>query len=75
VLDGFGLGTARTLHNSNVTAIGRIREIFRAIRSAKFPRAPKRKYDIIGQSPPFTETAGRGRIRDGGTENPDSPSR
>ena len=54
-----------------MTAIGRIREIIEAIGSARFPPPPKRKYDIIGESPPFTESAGRGRIRDGGVVNKD----
>jgi hypothetical protein len=45
-----------------------MREIVRAIGSARFPRRPKRRYDLIGEAMarPFGESAGRGAIRAGG---------
>jgi hypothetical protein len=44
-----------------VSFISRVREIISAIRSAKFPPPPKRRYDLIGEP-----IGGKGRIRDGG---------
>jgi hypothetical protein len=45
----------------------RLREIARAIRRARFPEEPKRKYDLAGEAMarPFGETAGRGTVRRG----------
>jgi hypothetical protein len=39
-----------------------------AIRAARFPPSPKRKYDLIGEAMarPFGERIGRGRLREGG---------
>jgi hypothetical protein len=47
-----------------VSFVDRIREIVGAIRDAKFPSPPNRKYDLIGQQ--LAGSGGRGRIRSGG---------
>ena len=59
-----------------MSATSRVREILNAIRSAKIPPPPKRKYDLIGEAMarPFGESAGRGRIRDGGVTSDDEDS-
>jgi hypothetical protein len=60
-----------------VSFVLRVGEIFRAIRSAKFPPRPKRRYDLIGEAMarPFGESAGRGAVRAGGVtdDNEDEP--
>jgi hypothetical protein len=50
----------------------RIREIFSALASARFPPAPKRRYDLIGEAVQQAITGkggGRGPIREGGVED------
>jgi hypothetical protein len=56
-----------------VSFFSRVREIFGAVRSAKFPSPPKRRYDLVGEAMarPFGESAGRGRVRAGGVTDDD----
>jgi hypothetical protein len=56
-----------------VSFVQRVREIVRAIGSARFPGRPKRRYDLIGEAMarPFGESAGRGAIRAGGVTDED----
>jgi hypothetical protein len=51
-----------------VSALQRISEILRAIRSAKIPPPPRRRWDLISEAAarPFGENSGRGPIRRGG---------
>jgi hypothetical protein len=56
----------------------RVREIFQAIGSARFPRRPKWRYDLVSEAMarPFGGSAGRGAVRAGGvteTDEDDSP--
>lgn len=59
------------MHNGLVASVKRIREIFTAIRNAKLPRPPKRKYDLVSEAMamPFGEKPGRGPVRAGGVTN------
>jgi hypothetical protein len=55
----------------------RIREIFSALRSARFPPAPKRRYDLITvaiQQAIAGEGGGRGPIREGGVDDDPPPA-
>jgi hypothetical protein len=60
-----------------MTLTSRFREIVDAIRSAKFPQPPRRRYDLIGEAMarPFGGIAGRGRIRDGAITDDDKNER
>jgi hypothetical protein len=51
----------------------RVREIFQAIGAARFPRRPKRRYDLVSEAMarPFGGSAGRGAVRAGGVIDPD----
>ncbi|MDP9407441.1 MAG: hypothetical protein M3P95_06140 [Actinomycetota bacterium] len=57
----------------------RIGEIAAAIRAARFPPPPRRRYDVEGEAlaRPFGESAGRGPIRAGGVvdDNDRQPGR
>jgi hypothetical protein len=59
-----------------MSAMGRVREILKAIQAAKIPPPPKRKYDLLGEAMarPFGESSGRGCIRDGGVTSDDEDS-
>lgn len=56
-----------------MSAQRRIREIVGAIRGAKVPPRPERRYDLVTEAMmrPFGGTAGRGPIRDGGVTDSD----
>jgi hypothetical protein len=56
--------------------IGRLREILGAIRAAKLPPRPKRRYDLVSEAMarPFGESAGRGPIGAGGVTDEDADS-
>jgi hypothetical protein len=61
-------GTLRT-----VSVASRLREILHAIRGARVPPAPKRRYDLMSEAMagPFGESGGHGRVRAGGTTDDD----
>jgi hypothetical protein len=56
-----------------VTFASRLREILQAIKAARLPPQPKRRYDLVGEAMvrPFGGTAGRDRIRAGGVTDQD----
>jgi hypothetical protein len=56
-----------------VSVAQRAREILQAIRSARFPSRPKRRYDLLGEAMarPFGGSAGRGAVRSGGVTDDD----
>jgi hypothetical protein len=57
-----------------VSAVQRVREILQAIRSARFPSRPERRYDLIGEAMarPFGGSAGRGAVRAGRVTDDDN---
>jgi hypothetical protein len=60
-----------------MSVLQRIREILGAIRSAKFPPPPKRRYDLLGEAVPrhFGEEIGRGPVRGGAVTDDDRSKR
>jgi hypothetical protein len=56
-----------------VSFTSRVREIARAVKSARFPPPPKRRHDLVseGLKQAITgEGGGRGAVRRGGVEDP-----
>jgi hypothetical protein len=64
-------------HDDRVRFLRRIRGFGAAVRAARVPPPPKRKYDLIGEAMarPFGERIGRGRVRQGGVTDDDEGSR
>jgi hypothetical protein len=58
---------------AGVSLLQRVREIAGAIRGARFPPPPKRRWDLISEAMarPFGEKPGRGPVRAGGVVHED----